>query len=338
MASTIDHELMARAMANAATVRFSTSPNPWVGAVVASTSGEIFDGATRPPGGPHAERVALAAAGDHARGATVYTTLEPCNHHGRTGPCTRAIIDAGVGRVVIGVTDPDPLVAGGGAESLRAAGLDVEIGLLSEPIADQLRPYLHHRRTGRPHVVLKLAASLDGRTAAPDGASKWITGAEARAAAHRLRAESDAVLVGAGTVRIDDPALTVRDWRPATGVEFTTLDPRRIVLGTAPTDARVHPCDEISGPVEEVLAVLGDQGVMQLLVEGGAHTASQFHRAGLVDRYELFLAPALFGGDDARPLFAGPAVESIDALWRGEIIAVDRLGADLHVTVVPAAV
>ncbi len=157
------------------------------------------------------------------QGAVVYVTLEPCSHHGRTPPCADALIEAGVRRVVIGVVDPDPNVSGEGIERLRAAGVDVTVGVCADEINEQLAPYLKHRRTGRPWVVLKLAASLDGRTAAPDGSSRWITGPLARADAHRLRAESDAVLVGAGTIRADDPALTVRD---ADG-----RDPVRVVLG-----------------------------------------------------------------------------------------------------------
>ncbi|MEM7287953.1 MAG: bifunctional diaminohydroxyphosphoribosylaminopyrimidine deaminase/5-amino-6-(5-phosphoribosylamino)uracil reductase RibD [Actinomycetota bacterium] len=339
MASEVDVDLMGRAIANAARSRFITAPNPWVGAVVAARDGSLFDGATRPPGGPHAERVALDAAGPHAAGATVYSTLEPCGHSGRTGPCTDALIEAEVARVVIGIADPDPQVAGSGVARLRSAGVEVEVGVRPGEVEAQLAPYLHHRRTGRPLVVLKMASSLDGRTAAADGSSRWITGAEARAVVHRLRAESDAILVGAGTVRADDPSLTVRDWEPADDVERGAdgLDPRRVVLGVAATGANVHPCTELSGPLPAVLDQLGAEGVMQLMVEGGAHVAAQFHADGLVDRYELFLAPALFGGDDGRPLFAGQGAPTMADVWRGRIIGVERAGDDLHVTLVPAA-
>lgn len=332
-----DRDLMARARANADRVRFITAPNPWVGAVVVAADGRIFDGATRPPGGPHAERVALTAASGAAAGATVYTTLEPCSHTGRTGPCTDALIEAGVARVVVGCLDPDPKVAGTGVARLRDAGIEVEEAVDRPEVEAQLAPYLHHRRTGRPFVVVKMAASLDGRTAAPDGSSQWITGPEARARAHRIRAESDAIIVGAGTVRADDPSLTVRDWQPPADVEIPAagLDPRRVVLGTAASGARVQPCDERSGDVETVLAELGEQGILQVMVEGGAATIAAFHRAGLVDRYELFLAPALFGGDDGRPLFAGAGAATIADVWRGDIVAVQPCGADLHVTLVP---
>src|SRR4051812_37279916 len=221
---------MRRAMALAASVRGVTSPNPWVGAVLETLDGQLFEGATSRPGGPHAEVAVLAAAGDQAAGATLWTTLEPCAHHGRTGPCAEAIVDARVVRVVIGIEDPDPNVAGGGVARLRAAGIQVEVGVEADAVRTQLAPYLKHRTTGRPWVLLKLAASLDGRTAAPDGTSQWITGEAARADAHRLRAESDAVIVGAGTVRADDPSLTVR---LAEGD-----DPLRVVLGHAPPGAK----------------------------------------------------------------------------------------------------
>lgn len=321
---------MAEAIAQAGTVRTSTSPNPWVGAVVVPAGDEpVALGATEPPGGPHAEVVALDLADDAARGATLYVTLEPCSHHGRTPPCTDAVIAAGVNRVVIGVLDPDPLVSGRGVERLRGAGVDVVVGVAADVIAAQLAPYLTHRRTGRPLVVLKLAATLDGRIAAPDGSSQWITGAEARLDVHRLRAESDAIMVGAGTVRADDPALTVR------GV--TGRDPLRVVLGRAPAHARVLPALELTGEPGRVLDELGARGVLQVLIEGGATVAHRFHAARLIDRYVLYLAPALSGGDDAVPLFAGPGAPTMAELWRGQITNVRRLGGDLRLEVRPTA-
>jgi len=319
---------MRRAMDLAATVRATASPNPWVGCVVVSEDGAVFEGATAAPGGPHAEAAALAAAGERARGATLYATLEPCSHHGRTPPCADAIVAAGVARVVVALGDPDERVKGRGLARLRDAGVVVDLGLCATEVRDQLGPYLKHRSTGRPWVVLKLAATLDGRTAAPDGTSRWITGPEARADAHGLRARSDAVLVGAGTVRADDPALDVRH---ASGP-----DPIRVVLGKAPEDARVHPALELSGELGGVLDDLGGRGVVQLLVEGGASVAHDFHRWGLVDHYVLYLAPALFGGDDARGLFAGPGAGTIDDVWRGRIMGVRRLGGDLRVDLAPA--
>src|SRR5436190_1178282 len=268
-----DEALMERALSLAAAVRTTTAPNPWVGAVIQSGD-ELFDGATQPPGGPHAEIVALRAAGERARGATLACTLEPCSHTGRTGPCADAVVAAGIGRVVVAIDDPDPHVAGRGLERLRAAGIEVTVGVGGDEARRQLAPYLKHRTTGRPYVVLKLAATLDGRTAAPDGTSQWITGVEARTDAHRLRAESDAVL------------------------------------------------DK-----------LGGMGVLQLLVEGGATVAHDFHQAGLVDRYVVYLAPALMGGDDGRGVFAGPGARSMAHVWRGRIVSVTILGDDVRIDV-----
>jgi diaminohydroxyphosphoribosylaminopyrimidine deaminase / 5-amino-6-(5-phosphoribosylamino)uracil reductase len=320
---------MRRAMALAAGVRGHTSPNPWVGSVIESAGGgRWIEGATHPPGGPHAEAMALAAAGELARGATLYCTLEPCSHQGRTPPCTESIIDAGVARVVVAIEDPDPQVCGRGIARLREAGVQVDVGTCAAEVVRQLAPYVKHRRTGRPWVVLKLAASLDGRTAAPDGTSQWITSEEARRDAHRLRAESDAVIVGAGTVRTDDPSLTVR--------HVEGRDPLRVVLGKAPEAARVLPALELGGDLGGVLDELGRRGVVQAMVEGGATVAGDFHRAGLVDRYVVYLAPVLFGGDDARGLFAGPGAGTIDDVWRGAIVSVERMGTDVRIELEPA--
>ncbi len=327
----IDH--MRRALAQAATVRSTTAPNPWVGCVIvppgpAADAGAVFAGATAPPGGPHAEAAALLEAGEAARGATLYVTLEPCAHHGRTPPCTDAIIEAGVARVVVGIEDPDTRVAGRGLAALRAAGIEVTVGVAADEVAEQLAPYRKHRTTGQPWVVLKMAASLDGRTAAPDGTSRWITGEAARRDAHRLRSRSDAVLVGAGTVRSDDPALTVR---LDDGVERE--QPLRVVLGKAPADAKAQPVLELAGDLGDVLSELGRRGVLQLLVEGGASVAHDFHAAGLVDRYVLYLAPLLFGGDDGRPIFAGPGAGTIGDVWKGRLVSIEQLGEDLRVEV-----
>jgi diaminohydroxyphosphoribosylaminopyrimidine deaminase/5-amino-6-(5-phosphoribosylamino)uracil reductase len=335
-----DVQHMRRAMALAATVRGSTAPNPWVGCVVfpaarASDVATFFEGATAPPGGPHAEVTALAQAGEAARGATLYATLEPCVHHGRTPPCTDAIIASGVARVVIGIQDPDSRVAGRGVAALREAGIEVTEGVAADEVAEQLAPYLKHRRTGHPWVVLKMAASLDGRTAAPDGSSRWITGAAARRDVHRLRGDSDAVLVGAGTVRADDPALTVRLDAGAGDADDADdgAQPLRVVLGRAPEGAKVRPALELEGDLGGVLEELGKLGVLQLLVEGGATVAHDFHAAGLVDRYVLYFAPAFFGGDDGRPLFAGSGAGTIADVWRGRLVSVEQLGEDLRVEV-----
>jgi diaminohydroxyphosphoribosylaminopyrimidine deaminase/5-amino-6-(5-phosphoribosylamino)uracil reductase len=329
-----DEERMRQAIAAAAAVRRLVSPRPWVGAVVVPVNEPDhrgFEGATQGRDGPHAEVVALRAAGARARGATLYTTLEPCCFHGRTGPCTDAVIEAEVGRVVVGITDPDRNVSGIGIERLREAGIRVEVGVCAGEVTDQLRPYLAHRTTGRPYVVLKLAATLDGRTAAPDGTSQWITGEAARLDAHRLRADSDAILVGAGTVRADDPALTVR--LPAG--EADEVEPLRVVLGKAADDAAVHPALEVTGELSQILDDLGARGVIQLLVEGGATVAHDFHVSGLVDRYVVYVAPALFSGDDAQPMFVGKGAPTIDEVWRGRLLDVRRLGDDVRFELEP---
>lgn len=321
---------MRRALAASAAARRRSSPNPWVGCVVVSEGGEVVgEGATEPPGGRHAEVVALEVAGEAARGGTLYVTLEPCSHEGRTPPCVGRLQEAGLARVVVGVNDPDPRVAGEGISYLERAGIEVATGVLAGEVEDNLAPYLAHRRSGRPYVVLKLALTLDGRLAAPDGSSKWITGKEARADAHELRADSDAVLVGAGTVRADDPELTARlEGEPA------GRQPLRVVLGRAPSEARLRPALELSGDLRGVLDELGRRGVMQLLVEGGAAVAGDFHRSGLVDRYVFYLAPALLGGEDGRPAFAGPGAATMAEAFRGELVAVRRLGPDLRVDLV----
>ena len=320
-----DEQLMQHAIDAAWSVRTTTAPNPWVGAALLTTDGTVHVGATQPPGGAHAEIGVLTAAGSDAVGATLAITLEPCCHTGRTGPCTTAIIEAGVVRVLIGIKDPDEQVAGGGITALQDAGIEVVVGTLSAEVRAQLEPYLHHRRTGRPYVILKLAATLDGRTAAPDGDSKWVTSEEARTDVHQMRAESQAILVGAGTVRADNPSLNVR--------LVDGPSPRRIVLGAAPADANIHPCTEWVGPIPELLDRLGTEGVLQLMVEGGANVASEFHDASLVDRYVLYVAPAIFGGNDAHPLFVGDGAPTMADLRRGRFVATRQLGNDIRLDV-----
>jgi len=322
-------EMMAHAAAVGRTARSTARPNPWVGAVVVDERGTLVaSGATEPPGERHAEVVALDAAGAASRGATLYVTLEPCAHTGRTPPCTERIVAAGVARVVVAVLDPDVRVRGRGVARLRDAGVLVDVGAGAEEVGADLAPYLHHRTTGRPYVVLKWAATLDGRTAAPDASSRWVTSEAARHDAQRLRADSDAVLVGAGTVRADDPRLTVR-------LGEVERQPLRVVLGEAPQGARVHPCLEYRGELGAVLDDLGARGVLQLLVEGGARVAHDFVAQGLVDRYVAYVAPAILGGDDGAPVLFGPGAPTMAAVWRGRFVSVARVGEDLRVEVEP---
>jgi len=227
-----DEAAMADAVALGERGRLTAAPNPWVGCVIIGRQGEVVGrGFHRRAGEPHAEVHALHEAGDRARGATAYVTLEPCAHQGRTPPCAPALVEAGVRRVVVAVLDPDDRVRGGGVDLLRDAGIAVDVGIGAEAAARSLAPYLHHRRTGRPLVLLKTAASLDGRTAAADGTSQWITGPEARADAHRLRAESGAVVVGAGTALADRPTLTFRNLDFEEGL--TPPQPLRVLIDAA---------------------------------------------------------------------------------------------------------
>ena len=327
-----DASLMGRAIDVAHTARLRARPNPWVGAVLVCADGREFDGATSEPGGPHAEIVAMdaaRAAGAELSGAVLFTTLEPCSHHGRTGPCADAVVAAGVSRVVIGIEDPDTKVAGQGIARLRDAGVEVAVGTLGSEVSEQLAPYLHHRRTGRPWVVLKMATTLDGRTVAPRG-DRWITGEPARTRVHELRAESDAILVGSGTVRADDPELTVR--------HVDGPSPRRIVLsrtGSIDAAARVRPCEVWTGGIAELLDSLGSDGVLQLMVEGGPTVAAAFHGAGLVNRYVFHVAPVISGEADAPGVF-GVSPSALDHTLSGNrLVSAGVLGNDIELVLEP---
>ena len=271
---------------------------------------------------------ALQQAGDRARGGTAVVTLEPCNHTGRTGPCTRALLAAGIARVVIAQREPTGL-AGGGADELRATGVEVVTGVLTGEVAHgPLEAWLTAQRTGRPYVTWKYAATLDGRSAAADGSSRWITGEPARADVHRLRAEVDAVLVGVGTVLADDPELTVR---PDPGRQ-----PLRVVLdrsGRTPPDARVHPALVLDAPPDEALAQLQERGVVSVLLEGGPTLAGAFVREGLVDRVVGYVAPALLG--DGPAALGSAAVGNIKDAVRLRLDDVRTFGDDVRLTLRP---
>lgn len=321
-----DHEaLMRHAMHMADRARLHARPNPWVGAVVVCRDGRVFEGFTQPPGGAHAEIVALTSARDagaNTNGATLYSTLEPCNHTGRTGACTEAIIEAGISHVVVGVSDPDALVAGTGIERLLSAHVQVTTGVLEEEIRQQLAPYLFHRQTGRPFVVLKMATTLDARTTIPNG-PRWITGQEARERVHQLRAHSDAIVVGVNTVLNDDPELTVR--------HVDGPSPRRIVLSRStplPETAKVQPCVVWNGDIESLLTTLGQDGVVQLMVEGGPTIATEFHRLGFINQYVFHIAPIVSGSDTAPGVFIGAEQLSLEEY---SITSATPLGDDLEI-------
>ncbi|MET8686709.1 bifunctional diaminohydroxyphosphoribosylaminopyrimidine deaminase/5-amino-6-(5-phosphoribosylamino)uracil reductase RibD [Streptomyces sp. NPDC004732] len=348
---------MRRAITLAARGLGSTSPNPVVGCVILDAAGEsVGEGWHQRAGGPHAEVHALRAAGERARGGTAFVTLEPCNHTGRTGPCAQALIDAGIARVVYAVGDPNP-AATGGAQTLRAAGIPVEQGLLEEAAAEGNAAWLTSVRLGRPHVTWKYAATLDGRTAAADGTSRWITSAESRADVHRLRAECDAVVVGSGTQRADDPHLAVR---VVADTETAAVQPLRVVVDTngtavtpgarvlddaAPTliavaddaspaydtDKTVRiPRAEGGLDIRTLLDVLHARGVRSVLLEGGPTLAGAFVAAGAVDRVVGYLAPVLLGAGPAA--LTGGGITTITEALRLDVSETVRIGPDLRIT------
>ncbi|AYG84096.1 Riboflavin biosynthesis protein RibD [Streptomyces hundungensis] len=359
MAPTADADAMRRAIELAARGLGSTSPNPVVGCVITDASGTVVgEGFHQRAGGPHAEVHALADAGERARGGTAYVTLEPCNHTGRTGPCAQALIEAGITRVHYAVGDPNPQ-ATGGADTLRAAGIHVEQGLLGAEAEAGNAAWLTSVRLGRPHVTWKYAATLDGRTAAEDGTSRWITSADSRADVHRLRAECDAVVVGSGTVRTDDPHLAVRGVEGATqplrlavDTNATAVKPgARILDDAAPTLIAVAE-DADAGHLPEaavlrvpraatgldipaLLAALHTRGVRSVLLEGGPTLAGAFVAAGAVDRVVGYLAPALLGAGPAA--LAGAGIPTIADALRLDLTEAVRIGPDLRITATPLA-
>lgn len=328
-------EAMDLAIRAAEEVKGSTYPNPPVGAVILDAAGQVAGvGGTRPPGQEHAEVVALAGAGAAARGGTAVVTLEPCNHQGRTGPCVDALAVAGVSRVVYAVADPNPQAAGGAAR-LRTLGIEVLDGLASDRVsAGPLREWLHKQRTGRPHVTWKYGASVDGRSAANDGTSQWITSEQSRADVHRRRAFADAVLVGTGTVFADDPQLTAR----TPDNELVPHQPLRVVVGMreVSSDAKVLNDDSHTMVIRthdpaEVLAALGDR--TDIILEGGPTLAGAFLRAGLVDRILAYLAPMLLGGNV--PAVEDVGVTTLSRALRWEYDQIERMGPDVLLSLVP---
>jgi diaminohydroxyphosphoribosylaminopyrimidine deaminase/5-amino-6-(5-phosphoribosylamino)uracil reductase len=355
--SAADHAFMAQALRLAQQGLYTTMPNPRVGCVLVKDSEVVGEGWHEFAGGPHAEVVALRAAGERARGATAYVTLEPCCHHGRTPPCSEALLAAGVVRVVAAMQDPNPRVAGKGLAQLQAAGVEVGSGLLTAQ-AEALNPGFNLRmRAGRPFVRVKLAMSLDGRTAMASGESKWITGAAAREDVQRLRARSCAVLTGSGTVLADDPSLNVRipgRRRPPLRV---VLDSRGrlpsgarlfgeegpVLLFSAVGAARVEPpgrtdVEQATVPsavdgldVEAVLKELARREINEVLVEAGAILSGAFLRAGLADELVIYMAPKLLG-DSARGLLHLPGLEAMADAVALEIQDVRAVGEDWRIT------
>ncbi|HEX9630627.1 MAG TPA: bifunctional diaminohydroxyphosphoribosylaminopyrimidine deaminase/5-amino-6-(5-phosphoribosylamino)uracil reductase RibD [Pyrinomonadaceae bacterium] len=360
-----DHRFMRRALALAAKGIGQVSPGPLVGCVIVSPSGEVVgEGFYVYENLKHAETYALEQAGERARGATAYVSLEPHAHHGRTPPCTDALINAGVSRVISPIEDPNPKVSGKGFAHLRAAGVDVAVGLLVREARQLNEKYLHFMATGRPFVHLKLAASLDGKIATRTGESQWITGPESRARVHELRYEYDAILVGAGTALADDPLLTDRSGRPrrrplarvlldeslkipvnAKLVATAGDAPLIIFAGQKVESAKLDllrsagvevVCDKSNGrDLHAVLSELGGRSIQSLLVEGGAGVAGKLLEAGLVNKVSFFLAPIIIGGRDAPGAIGGTGAKRLADALKLHNLEIVRRGEDIEVTGYP---
>lgn len=364
---TEDYLYMERALKLAALGRGKTSPNPMVGAVVVLNGRVVGEGYHQKAGTPHAEVHALRQAGDKAKGAVLYVTLEPCCHYGRTPPCTEAIIRSGVRRVVVAVEDPNPLVSGKGIQALREAGIEVEVGVLEAEARRLNEAFFKYMLEKRPFVTIKAAMSLDGKIATATGDSKWITGTEAREFVQRLRAESDAIMVGIGTVLADDPLLTVR----LAGEE---KKPLRVIVDSnlrIPVESQIvstaHDVPTVVATVEgkcdvkkkkvledagvEVWQLPGDNGrvrlrslleelakkeVLSVLLEGGATLNAAALAAGVVDKLVFFYAPKIIGGSDAPGPFGGKGVDEIKRAIMVEELRWEKIGEDLMVIGYPA--
>ncbi|MEO8671494.1 MAG: bifunctional diaminohydroxyphosphoribosylaminopyrimidine deaminase/5-amino-6-(5-phosphoribosylamino)uracil reductase RibD [Tahibacter sp.] len=355
--SATDHAMMARALRLAERGLYTTAPNPRVGCIIAQQGTIVAEAWHQRAGEPHAEALALTAAGSAANGATAYVSLEPCAHHGRTPPCADALIAAGVVRVVVAAEDPFPQVDGAGLARLRAAGIAVECGLMHEAARDLNRGFFSRIERGRPWLRLKLAQSLDGRIALANGQSQWITGAAARADVQRWRARSDAILTGSGTARLDNPRLTVR-WPAGPSHK----DPLRVVLdsrldalapgyalldGSAPTlivhgaNARcTHPGYAAVEQVEvatigryidlkSMLAMLAERGINEVQVECGGRLGGSLFAAGLVDELVLYVAPIILG-DAGQALLNLPSLTNMDERWGLRIADQRQVGGDLR--------
>lgn len=357
-----DYEYMKLAIELAKTTRGQTSPNPVVGSVVVNNGEVVGMGAHLRAGEAHAEVNALKMAGERARGGTIYVTLEPCSHHGKTPPCADLIIEKGLSKVVVASLDPNPLVSGRGIERIKAAGISVETGILKEEADALNKVFFHYIKTRTPYVTLKTASSLDGKTATVTGESKWITGEEARLDVHQLRHEHDSILVGVQTVIADNPSLTTRlpnggkhpirivlDHKLRIPEESTLLRdgqaPTWIMTGNNIDSAKadrvrnsfveVFPLSSDTISIEEVLMFLGEKGITSLLVEGGSTIHGSFLKAGRFNEVISYVAPKLIGGEGAPTLFGGEGIPNIDEAVQLEIQSVEHIGKDLKITAVP---
>lgn len=306
--------------------RYGAPPNPWVGCVIVNEGEIVGEGFHAKYGEAHAEVNALAQAKEKAKGSTVYLTLEPCSHHGKTPPCVDLLIHSKVAKVVIAIEDPDPKVAGKGIQALQDAGIEVEVGTLSQEVEESLTSYIHHRMTGLPYCIGKAAISVDGRIAAKDGSSKWITSSKTREDVMKLRAESQAILVGAGTIIADDPKLTVRGISNAKNPIRVILDRSEKLAKTYQvfTDNEAETMVITSDNLKKTLKQLGDCGVLQLLIEGGSAVLGEFVGLGLLQELFLYIGPKILG-DDGYPLFRRLSIPSIEDAKNLELIETKQI-------------
>ncbi|WP_394239483.1 bifunctional diaminohydroxyphosphoribosylaminopyrimidine deaminase/5-amino-6-(5-phosphoribosylamino)uracil reductase RibD [Niallia oryzisoli] len=358
-----DHYFMKLALDLASTAKGKTNPNPLVGAIIVKDGMIVGSGLHRKAGEPHAEVHAFHMAGDHAKGATLYVTLEPCSHFGKTPPCANLVKESGVSRVVIAMKDPNPLVAGRGIKIIEDAGIEVEVGVLEQEARRLNERFIHNMLTQMPFVISKVAMTLDGKIAAYNGHSKWVSGEASRQKVHYLRNEVDAILVGIGTVLADDPMLTTR-------IPEGGKNPIRIIIDSelrTPLDAKITDCTEAetwiftqegvdeekeaaflakgvqvySAPKGEgldltfILKQLFELGITDVLVEGGGEVNSAFLREGLINKFQVYIAPKVLGGRHSLTPFTGKDVETMDDAVGLEFDSVEHIGDDLLITAYP---
>ncbi|WP_445492411.1 bifunctional diaminohydroxyphosphoribosylaminopyrimidine deaminase/5-amino-6-(5-phosphoribosylamino)uracil reductase RibD [Niallia sp. 03133] len=360
----LDQDFMRMALDLAATAKGKTNPNPVVGAILVKDEVIVGSGIHRKAGEPHAEVHAFQMAGEHAKGATLYVTLEPCSHYGKTPPCAKLVKESGVKRVVVATEDPNPSVAGRGINLLKEAGIEIEVGLLKEEAQKLNERFIHNMIYETPFVLSKVAMTLDGKIAAYTGHSQWITGEEARREVHYLRNEVDAILVGVGTVLADNPKLTTR-------LDTPSKNPVRIIMDSnlrTPIDAHIVDCSEastiilttqeanpekvealeakgveimtvaaVNGKIDSknALKMLYKKGITDILLEGGSELNASFLRAGLIQKYIVYVAPKILGGKNSYTPFRGNDVETIDEAVKLHFDEVVNIGSDLRITAYP---
>ncbi|MGE7665609.1 bifunctional diaminohydroxyphosphoribosylaminopyrimidine deaminase/5-amino-6-(5-phosphoribosylamino)uracil reductase RibD [Ureibacillus composti] len=360
-----DQDYMQLALQLAATAKGNTNPNPVVGAVLVKNGVIVGTGLHRKAGEPHAEVHAFNMAGEHSNGATLYVTLEPCSHYGKTPPCAKLVIESKVSRVVVATTDPNPSVAGRGIRMIEDAGIEVEVGILEKEARKLNERFIHNMLTSRPFVISKFAMTADGKIATHTGHSKWITGEEARHQVHELRDEVDAILVGVGTVLADNPSLTTRlperegknpiriildsNLRiPLNSTVLQTEEAKTIIVTSSEVDAsKVEAVEEKGATVlavsknehglnlDEMLSRLYEMGITDILVEGGGEINASFLRAGFINKFFIYIAPKIIGGKNSKTPFTGVDVDTMDDALQLEFDDVEKVGEDLCIVAYP---